>query len=325
MRVLVLWRQPVINMRNTIIDHAFSFQKYDVKNEYFYFNIYNGRFAEDYSWIDDKMFDIVIFHYSAVSLRGSNRYWDNFLHLMISIWSDYPCKKIIIPQDDYTVTKRIWDLALGIKADVIYTVIRECDCAVLYPKEKLGNIEIKTVLTGYVEEDYVNKIHLQSHRYRKYDVVYRARKLPYEFGRLGQLKYELALYFNKKLKDTDLIYNLANTDDDQGALLGDGWFTFLASSRTTIGCLGGAGFADITGDYEKKVREYTLIYPNATYEETKEACFPNVEENLTGMVSPRIFDAALMKTCQILVGEDYDLLRGGGMRRGLQQFARMRN
>ena len=305
MRILVLWRQTAVNMRKTIIDHAFCFQKYDVNNEYFYFNIYNGRFAEDYNWIDENMFDVVIFHYSAVSLRGSDRHWNDFLSLMITVWRNYPCKKIIMPQDDYTLTERIWDLALGIKANMIYTIIRECDHHILYPQNKIGNIEIKTVLTGYVEEDYINKINLQEHQYRKYDVVYRARKLPYEFGKHGQLKYELALVFNEKLKNTDFVYDLTNTDDDRGAVLGEHWFDFLASSRTVIGCLGGAGIADITGEYGKKAKEYTALHANATYEETKAACFPDEEEKLSGMISPRIFDAALTKTCQILVGEDY--------------------
>ncbi|MEY8336180.1 glycosyltransferase [Lachnospiraceae bacterium 47-T17] len=253
MRILVLWRQADVNIRKTIIDHVSCFQRYDVENEYFYFNIYNGRFAEDYGWIEESMFDAVIFHYSAIALRGFEGYWEDFLRLMITIWRNYPCKKILIPQDDYTDTERIWDLALGIKADIIYTIIRECDHPVLYPKSKLGNIVIKTVLTGYVEETYI----------------------------------------------------LDNTNDDAGALLGDNWLDFLASSRIVIGCLGGSGLADVTGEYGRKTRAYMALHPQAAYEEVKAACFPDAEENLTGMISPRIFDAAITKTCQVLVGEDY--------------------
>lgn len=65
MRILVLWRQATVDMRmrNTDIDHAFCLQRYDTENEYFYFNIYKGRFAEDYSWINGEMFDVVLFHY----------------------------------------------------------------------------------------------------------------------------------------------------------------------------------------------------------------------------------------------------------------------
>ncbi len=305
MRILILWRRGTTDMRNTIVDHALSFQKYDTNNEYFYFNVYNGRFIEDYSWIDKTMFDMVIFHYSATALRGAEGHWGNFLQLMVSIWKDYPCKKIIIQQDDYTLTGRIWDLALGVNADKIYTIMRECDYSVLYPKSKIGNIKIKTVLTGYVEEDYLDSLFLQNHRNRKRDVVYRACKLPYEYGKHGLLKAELASCFQDKLKNSDLVCDLASTNDDNGAILGNSWFDFLASSRTVIGCLGGSGYADITGEYGNKVREYTKLHPDATYEETKAVCFPDAEENLTGMISPRIFDAAITKTCQILVGEDY--------------------
>lgn len=307
MRILVLWRQYTADksMRNTDIDHAFCFQRYDADNEYFYFNIYKGRFAEDYSWIDKSMFDVVIFHYTAMELRISDRHWNDFVQLMRMIWRDYPCKKIIMVQDDYTRTGNVWDLALGIKADTIYTIIRECDYSILYPKSKLGNIQIKTVLTGYVEERYINKIFLRSHSQRTYDVVYRANKLPYEYGKHGQLKYELALYFNEQLQNTGLIFDLAGTIGNKGAVLGDRWLDFLASSRTTIGCLSGAGFADITGEYQKKARDYNTLHADATYEEAKAACFPDVKENLSGMISPRIFDAAITKTCQILLGEDY--------------------
>lgn len=307
MRVLVLWRQWTVDMkmRNTDIDHAFCFKRYDTDNEYFYFNMYRGRFAEDYAWIDKKMFDVVIFHYSCMELRGSGKHWDNFVYLMTSIWKEYPCRKIIMVQDDYTRTQGIWDLAIGIRADKIYTVMRECNHHILYPKSKIGNIEVKTVLTGYVEESYINKISLQNHRQRKYDVVYRANKLPYVYGKHGQLKHELALYFNEHLKDSGLVYDLAGTDGNKGAVLGDNWLEFLASSRMTVGCLGGSGFADITGEYRERAKEYTASHTHATYEETKAACFPDVEENLAGVISPRIFDAAITKTCQILVGEDY--------------------
>lgn len=305
MRVLVLWRQSMINMRNTDIDHAFCFKRYDTENEYFYFNIYKGRFAEDYAWIDKKMFDVVIFHYSAMELRGAEKHWENFVRLMTTIWREYPCRKIIMVQDDYTRTKSIWDLALGIRADKLYTVMRECDYPILYPKDKMNTIEIKTVLTGYVEEGYINKLSLRNHRQREYDVVYRANKLPYVYGKHGQLKYELALYFKECLKDIGFTYDISGTDGNKGAVLGDTWIEFLASSRIAIGCLGGSGFADITGEYRKRITEYMTEHTDATYEETKAVCFPHVEENLTGVISPRIFDAAITKTCQILVGADY--------------------
>ncbi|MCI9429417.1 MAG: hypothetical protein HFI94_04675 [Lachnospiraceae bacterium] len=305
MRVLVLWRKASDRLRNTIIDHAFCFQRYDKENEYFYFNIFNGRRAEDYEWIEQGLFDAVIFHYSALSLRTSEKHWGNFHELMSRVWRDDPCVKVFLPQDDYSCTARIWELANEIKADKIYSVIREEDYSIIYPKDKIGNIDIETVLTGYIEESYLNTMSDKPHIDRKYDVVYRARKLPYEYGKLGQLKSEIADVFKEKLSAQRMRIDIANTNDDGKAILGDAWIDFLASSRMTIGCLGGSGFMDADGMLKKSIERYILLHPNASFEETKTQLFPEKEDNLHGMLSPRIFECAINHTCQILVGDNY--------------------
>lgn len=305
MRVLVLWRRGNLECRNTIVDHALSFQRYDKENEYFYFDIYNGRFAEDYAWIEEGMFDAVIFHYSALAIRHFPNYWKDFAILMKNVWKEKECIKIFLTQDDYTYTESIWNLARDIDVKKIFTVMRPEDYNIIYPQDKIGDIGIENILTGYVETSYIKRIKLQCHKERKYDVVYRARQLPYDYGKQGQLKYELVGLFANNLNKTDLLVDIENTNGDKKALLGDGWFDFLASSRTTIGCLGGAGFMDATGSIKEKVAKYKEINPKATYEEARKSCFSECSENLHGVVSPRIFESALTKTCQILVGEDY--------------------
>lgn len=310
MRVLILWRQAKLQIRNTIRDYALSFQRYDSENEYFYFNVYNGRYAEDYKWIEEGMFDAVLFHYSVLSLRYNDQFWNNYLHLMTEVWSNKTCIKILFPQDDYVLTERIWEFANSVKVDKIYTSIREKDISKMYPKNKISDIKIEAVLTGYVEESYLKEIIGLPHGKRQLDVIYRARKLPYELGKHSQLKYEIAELFKNKLSGSKLRINIDNTEDDKGAILGDNWLQFLSSSRTTIGCLGGAGIMDATGEIRSKVAEYMKNNPNATFEETKRACFPECSDYLLGVISPRIFECAMTKTCQILVGEDYqDILR----------------
>ncbi len=305
MRVLVLWRQRTSNMRNTILDNVFCFQRYDLENEYFYFNIYNGRFPKDYKWIDETMFDAVMFHCTALGLRESDEYWEDYTALMQQVFGKMPCKKIIFVQDDYTLTGRIWDFIKAVDVGKIYTVMREQDYSVLYPKDKVGNIDIETVLTGYVEESYIKRLPFVKHSARELDIVYRANKLPYDFGKLGQLKYEIVNYFKKALEGSGLLYDINNTYGEVNAILGDSWLYFLASSRTVAGCLGGAGMADFTGEYKKEFRKYAQLHKEASYEEARDHCFPGLVENLTGVISPRIFECALTKTCQVLVGNDY--------------------
>lgn len=313
MRVLVLWRRGSHVCRNTIVDHALSFQKYDQKNEYFYFDIWNGRYAEDYAWITAEMFDIVIFHYSCLALRWSERYWKNFLSLMKNIWSNYPCVKVVLPQDDYTYTECIWDFCNAVQADYIFTIIREMDFPIVYPQDKIGKRTIKNVLTGYVDDGFITQIEMLPHSERKYDIVYRARKLSYVFGKHGQLKWELSTLFSKQCQDSVLKTDIGNTLGESGdlnAFLGNSWLEFLASSRTTLGCLGGSGIMGATREFILNVFEYEREHADATFEETKGACFPDMEDCLHGMLSPRVFECAATKTCQILVGRDYhDIFR----------------
>lgn len=305
MRILVMWRQGTLTCRNTITDHAFSFKRYDHENEYFYFDIWNGRHAGDYEWITKEMFDVVIFHYSLLALRTSEKFWTEFQMLMQNIWKTYPCIKVMLPQDDYTLTERIWDFCKSVEADYIFSVIREKDLSTVYPEMKVGKAVVKNVLTGYVDERYLNQVELLPHYERKFDVVYRARKLSYEFGKYGQLKWELANVFKQELKDRNLRIDIDNTRGNSGALLGDEWIKFIASSRITVGCLGGSEIIDVRGDIRRSVHEYMKEYPQATYEETQKICFPVLNYRLQGVLSPRIFESALTKTCQVLVGKDY--------------------
>lgn len=305
MRILVMWRRGTLTCRNTIVDHVFSFQRYDDENEYFYFDIWNGRYANDYDWITKEMFDVVIFHYSLLALRGVDRFWRDFQTLMRNVWRDFPCIKVLLPQDDYTLTERIWNFCQDVKIDFIFSIIREQDLSVVYPKSKVGNAIVKNVLTGYVDEQYLDLIDILPHDKRKFDVVYRARKLSYDFGRYGQLKWELSNIFRQKLKDTNFKVDIDNTEGNKRAFLGDEWIKFIASSRITIGCLGGAEMMDPYGSIKCKVQEYVEKHEYATYEETQQVCFPVLDYQLQGVLSPRVFESALVKTCQVLIGRDY--------------------
>ena len=305
MRILVLWCQRQLETRKTIIDHTFCFQRYDKKNEYFFFNVYNGRFEEDYSWITDEMFDAVIFQCTALGLRWWEQYWDNFLELMGKVWHDYPCIKILMPQDDYDFTNRIWAFAKAVNASKIYTIIRKEDYPVIYPINQIQNIELETVFTGYVEKNGTDELNLLPHVMRPFDVVYRANKLSFHYGDQGQLKSRIADVFKEKLKDSSLVIDIEKTFEGKHVIWGKDWIHFISLSRNTIGCLSGSGLADITGELSHKVKNYVLVNQQASYETVKENCFPNIKENLQGVLSPRVFECALTKTCQILVGKDY--------------------
>lgn len=304
MRILIICRIAWDTKRNTIFDHAFSFKKYDKENEYFYFNAFNGRHREDYQWIQEKTFDAVIFHYTVMGLRLLDRFFYNFTQLMSEIFRNKDCVKIVMPQDDYVYTRQIWNFSKAIQADYILSITRDKDLNEMYPRQMINPAtRVINVLTGYIDEKYIKEY--PPHDNRTYDLMYRARKLPYESGALGLKKYELVTVFNDYLKDKAGKFNIANTQGDTNSYMGDSWIDALADTRCIIGCLGGYGIIDADYRYHIAYEEYMKQHPCTSYEEAKRILYPDLSDSLTGMISPRIFEAALTKTCQILVGEDY--------------------
>lgn len=299
-RILVIWGGNFEN-RRTIIDHLYSFERYDEKNNYIYLRMDAHVKLTNYSWIKKGIFDAVIFHYSFFTYRDT-KYWESFTALCADLFAEDKSIKIILPQDDYTKTSAIWEFIRRVKIDRVYTVIRPEDYDIMYPKDEIGDVAVETVLTGYVDKRLQEEL-LAFDTCKTLDIMYRARKLPYEFGKQGQYKYILAELFKEKAEGLKI--DIANTRDTKNTLLGNRWITSLASARCTIGCLGGSSVIDPYGLIAEKYKEYSTIKPEASYEEAKRECFPDLVEPLHGAISPRLFEAALTRTTQILMGYDY--------------------
>ena len=297
-RILIVWGGHW-EKRNTILDHLYSFKKYDQTNRYYYLRIEKYTDIRDLAWIKDGMFDAIIWHYTFLSMRTTDD-WEYLVELNQSIFEDISSKKVLLPQDDYVYTGRIWEFIKRIKIDKVYTIIRREDYNEVYPQEKVGDVGIQTVFTGYVDEKY-RRIPQSP---KGIDLFYRARKLPFSLGELGQKKYELVELFTENSAGLDV--DLANTiDDRRDTLTGNKWIEALANSRCTIGCLGGSSVLDADGGIDRAYKEYIINHPEATYSEAKDALFKGMKEPLHGMISPRIFEAAAVRTCQVLIGRDY--------------------
>ncbi len=295
MRILVIYNAGLIE-RNTTKDYLCSFKQYDLNNEYYYLPV---RSPKDLKWIKPGMFDALVFDCTFLGYRTTEK-WTQFCDALSAIRysSTY---KIILPQDEYTFTSGLWDFINKVGVDIVFSVMRKKDFGIIYPSSKISeNVKIRAALTGYVDDKYIGK------RWKKtIDVMYRARALPYEYGRLGQYKKKLADLFIDKIDNlTTDIKNTSNRNNEN-VLRNNEWFDVLGSARVTLGCLSGSSIMDEYGRIARIYQNYMHVHPNSTYAEAKKDCFPSNEENLHGVIGPRIFEAALTRTCQVLVGYDY--------------------
>lgn len=301
MRVLIVWAnlEPKRNLRNTVIDYLSAFPRYDKKNEYYYLNLAKITPSWDYKWIKEGTFDLILFTCTFLGIRWDKDEWKSMWDMCERVFGPLSCRKVILPQDDYDNTAKLWDFIKRVKIDEIFTVLPKADHDIVYPREKIGNVNLQVVLTGYVEEKYLDWIYPP----KTVDVIYRASKLPYKFGKMGQQKTELIDVFVPKL--TGLKIDIKNTIKKSDIYSGNSWIEHLASARCVLGCISGSSVVDLNGEIGRGYEAYLNKYPTASYSEAKEACFPHLAENLEGALGPRNLEAAITRTCQVLIRADY--------------------
>lgn len=305
MKILVLYYQPDSNPRKTILDSVFCFSKYNPDIDVYYFNVYRSI----PKWLTYFPFDGVVFHYSFLALRYDPKIWRKLYAKYKSNLQNLQGTKIAIPQDEYNHTNdlRLFFKEVGVKT--VFTCAYPIDYETLYPKEETGLENYRTTYTGFVDEDSLQVMEkLKSEGIqRTIDIGYRARKLSYWVGWHGQLKTIVADEFLKYENDPDLQMDVSTTIGNEKAYLGLDWYRFLLRCRTMLGCLGGSGLLDAFGTIREKVDAYVEKNPNASFAEVEKVCFPGEDGKIhMYALSPRHFECAMTKTCQVLVEGDYN-------------------
>jgi hypothetical protein len=139
---------------------------------------------------------------------------------------------------------------------------------------------------------------------RDIDIGYRARKLPFWIGRHGQLKTILAQKFLNLHVPHYLRLDISLNPKD--VFFDTEWYRFLCRCRTVLGCEGGASLHDPSGEVRQKVEDYVAQNPEVSFDEVEQTCFPGRDGNLRLFaLSPRHFECAITKSCQVLVEGAY--------------------
>ena len=212
--------------------------------------------------------------------------------------------KIAFPQDDYDHTEELDKLFNGLGVDIVYTVIPHHK-DMLYPMCREA-AELRGVLTGYVDDATIGSMaeHSKCFEDRSLDIFQRAKMHSPSGGFYSQIKGRMATRFRELSASRGLRVDISTRPAD--VLYGDQWLKCLGDSRYVLGCESGASLWDRHGQYRDVVVAYTKRHADATFAEVEAACFPGKDgEYVFSAVSPRLFEAALMGCCQILIEGDY--------------------
>jgi hypothetical protein len=254
------------------------------------------------SWLRHLHFDAVILHTTLLGMRWSP--WFEQWKARLAWLGGLDAVKIALPQDEYwhAETLDTWLDELGVS--VVGTVLDEAHRSELYPRLS-GRADFHEVLTGYIDDSAAERMRarLIPAAQRPFDVVYRARKLPYWLGSHGQLKHRIGEAVLERADRHDLRCDVSTRL--QETVLGDAWLDFLGSGRATVGAESGSSTLDRRGELQAEVEKLVTLEPDLTFDELDARMPPGWDDYRFFAVSPRHLEAVVTRTAQILVEGHY--------------------
>jgi len=296
MNILFLCNRPSENSQaSTVTDYLNALKKYSVHKVYEIPMLHHFP-----SKIDLEKFDIVITHYSLSLGPQIEHYLGKNL---IEKLKKYNGLKISFLQDEYRDVRTYWKNLNELGIDILFSCVPTHEISNVYPPREVPNLKVVNVLTGYIPES-LTSFKQYPIKNRPIDVGYRTRKTPFWLGRLGYEKVFIADEFKKKSINYNLNINFSTNEGDR--LYGNKWVEFVSSCKTIIGVESGASIVDFDGLIEKNVESYIRNNTNVSFEEVFDKFLIPYESNIClNQISPRCFEAAVLKTPMILFEGKY--------------------
>lgn len=295
--ILFLYFHPLQKDAITILDHVNAFKRYS-KYPVIQVNIYLGfpKILNKYS------FSVIVLHYSLFGsqpfklTKEAKEYVKNSKNsAIVAFFQD---------EHQYCPERIALINILGIRC--IYTLVEPAFHDIVY--RRLSNVsQIITYIPGYVSENMENigKTFFKPNSSRTIDIGYRGRELSTFMGKGAFEKVDIAHRFLEFNKSFSLNCDIETSEDER--IYGDDWYRFLANCRGVIGVEAGATIFDLDGNIYRSYKELESKNITVTYEDLGTAVdLTQYEDKIFyRTISPRHFEAAALKVCQILYEGHY--------------------
>ncbi len=288
---LMVYHHPLLRNATTIMEHVNAFEKHSR------FKIWSINTELGFPpALRNMRFKVILLHYSLFGIVPY-QLGRRFLEYLRRDSGGF---KIAFFQDEHHYCIPRYHFLNEHGVDMVYTLLEP-----EFIKEVYGKYtdvpQFRYNLTGYVSDEMVDRaqrLTLQDED-RRFDIGYRGRTLKYYMGKEGLEKARIASGFLQRAKGLDLKLNIGAKESDR--IYGEGWYDFVANCRAMLGTEAGVSVFDIEDvvrpQYEKMIAEN----PSVTFEEVSERILGPWEGNIYyRTISPRHFEAAAFRVCQIL-------------------------
>lgn len=239
-------------------------------------------------------------HYDALIVHYSTFIYEDRCLSPAARWQirNFTGLKAVFLHDEYKHVDLTCRALSYLDAHILFTVIPEQAWQAVYPREKIGALQLVNVLTGYVPQNLVG-LPSPGAAGRPIDIGYRGRLYPAWHGRPGQERVAIA----RKVAEDAPRYGLKADIglDEASRLYGRRWTAFLARCKATLGTESDVGVIDFTGEIAEAVESHQRAHPEVSYEELRAKFFAEEEGRISiAQISPRIFEAIALRSLLIL-------------------------
>ena len=249
--------------------------------------------------LDLDRFDVVVTHYSvAIGYPG---------HVPASLAAKiraFPGTKIAFLQDEYRWIDASAAAIRDLGIDVLFTVTNPEVTRKIYHHPWFDDVRIEHTLTGFVPEDLCHRSSPAPEE-RTIDVGYRARKLPAWLGEAAQEKWTIGERFVADAEAFGLTCDISSREADR--IYGGAWVDFLENCRAVLGSESAISAFDFDGTLKGAIDAYEREHPDAPFEEVRAELLEGIDgrHGAIRVISPRVFEAAALKTLMILYPGSY--------------------
>jgi hypothetical protein len=243
--------------------------------------------------LDELDFKAVIVHYCVFGMGGYrlDKRWLRWLDRSRAY-------KVAFFQDECTRCQRRFQFLNEHAIDCVYTCLEPSEFEKVY-KRYTKVPKLVSNIPGYVPDRLpeVGRRFTIPDSERTIDIGYRGRPLPAYLGRGAMEKHEIGLRFGELAAGTGLRLDVATREDDR--LYGDDWYRFMANSRCVLGVESGVSAFDLEDEVFGEWVERNGRGESVGIDDLE--TLPRWEDVVYyRTISPRHFEAAALRVCQVL-------------------------
>jgi hypothetical protein len=263
------------------------------QNSPFHWVVENPLLQKTLHKVDLASFDAIGIHYSLKA--HLNYYLPTKLRHAIQHFNGV---KFMFLQDEHRFGDSNIATLQTLNIHLLFTLVTPPYYENAYPAAQLPHLKKVTVLTAYAPSSLktIAPIPIAD---RTLDIFYRSREFPFWLGELAQERIIIADEVQQRAKAFNLRTNISVKETDR--IYGNAWIQTVRSSRAVLGTESGASVWDKTGNIEQEVKAYLQKNPNAPFKVVQIAVLQPYEGKIFyATISPRVFEAAALRTAMIL-------------------------